>query len=156
MVFVWCGSSLFCGPQQRKNAQLCFWIQRWTCAHEVDRVEKGKESTKQEQRSWIFGGSEWASGWPYGRDVAVVAPTKAKAREDKEIKGKKGNQKGDPKERKEAAEARWPMGSGPIAWSLDIGVVTAPICLSTWPRRIQEDKNLFLQANLLLLRNPQQ
>ena len=119
-------------------------------------VRKAKGSTKA--RTKVVDLLEEVSGQVaglYGRGRGRGRTNKGKG------KGKtKGTSKGkeirkvDPKERKEAAEVRWPS---PIAWSLDIGVVTAPICLSTtWPRRSHENKNLFLQACLLLLRNPQQ
>jgi len=66
-----------------KNAQLCFWIQRWTCAHEVDRVEKARKAqSKNKGRGSLEEVSGLVAGHMVG-DVAVVAPTKAKAREDK-------------------------------------------------------------------------
>jgi len=128
---------------------LCLW--KLT----VSRKAKGSTKARTQVVALLEAVSEQVTGYMVG-DAAVVAPTKAKAR---------GRQRGNQKERrkserwirKEAAEVKWLMGSAPIAWSLDIGVVIAPICLSTtWPGRIQEDKNLFLQAILLMLRNPQQ
>jgi hypothetical protein len=125
---------------------------------EVDRVEKGKWKHKGKNKDrGSFGGSEWASGWLYGRGRGRGRTNKGKGKGKTKGKsnGKKGNQKGGSKGK--AAEVKWLLGSAPIAWNLDIGIVTAPICLpTTWPRRIQEDKNLFLQTKLLLLRNPQQ
>ena len=121
---------------------------------EVDRVEKCKWKHKGKNKDrGSFGGSEWASGWLYGRGRGRGRTNKGKGKGKTKGKsnGKKGNQKGGSKGK--AAEVKWLLGSAPTAWNLDIGIVTAPICLpTTWPRRIQEDKNLFLQTKLLLLR----
>ena len=133
----------FCGPQQRRKCptmlldptiDLCPW--------KLIVSRKAREAQKQEQRSWIFGGSEWAG------HMVGTSPWSHQQRQrqgkDKEIKGKKGNQKVDQKERRRQKQGDlWAVSNCMEFghWSRD-----CPICLSTWPRRIQEDKNLFLQA----------